>query len=499
MNREFITQLNAIVSKYWRQRDGEARRIRESFSGNGFAPSSPCVAGAILKQSLSLISAEVVDRFFRFCKNKVKGQFKDIQHGVRPPDQAFNPFLKDSENGLLAELSVVFRNLKEMAAKNPIQAVGKNEIAQIELIEAQIQFDVTKKFERGRQQFADKVLRLKCSQKPSGISQTETEANRQSVMADSANEDSRFEYFGPVPNFPLLSDRDTHKTAKNDTERRRLEAEGYQAPSPGWPPIGWVTGYRPQDDSLDAICQWLACQSQALCLLEQWQDAGDENLNSLDVNGNPQDATDIVRDAYLLVKALKKKGWQSPSTEPRGRVSFRDARIGLDELLDWIQTSAKQVEANAQSGAADACASTTPTGSAMPSDSPTAGQQVAEPLTKEESPKSQERSNEATADDKSEARIVAAIADLLEKPKRKRKKVRQAEKTKEEQRLDDAKLGDAWLSGHKSGKYVKYADMPNTGLELWDVKASLDRDRHNRPNVWKANAKPRRKKVVKTH
>ena len=114
------------------------------------------------------------------------------------------------------------------------------------------------------------------------------------------------------------------------------------------------------------------------------------------------------------------------------------------------------------------------------------------------SPKSQEQAAEAAVDDKSKDRIIAAIANLLEKPKRKPKKVRQAEKSKEEQRRDDAKLGDAWLAGHKSGAYVKYADMPNTGLELWDVKASLDRDRHHRPEVWQANKKPRRKKVVKT-
>ena len=184
MNREFITQLNVIVGEYWRQRDGVARQKRTSASGNGFAPSSPCVADAILKQSLSSISSEVVDRFFQFCENEAKEQFKDIQHGVRPPDQAFDPFLKDNENGLLSALGSVIGNLKKMAAKNPSQAVGIAQNARIDAEESRIQTEVTNKFERGRQQFAREVLRLKCSRKPSGIPQTGIEANGQSVTAD---------------------------------------------------------------------------------------------------------------------------------------------------------------------------------------------------------------------------------------------------------------------------------------------------------------------------
>lgn len=105
------------------------------------------------------------------------------------------------------------------------------------------------------------------------------------------------------------------------------------------------------------------------------------------------------------------------------------------------------------------------------------------------------------ADDKRADRIATAIRDSLEKPKRAKRttKTKQGEKTKAKQRLDDAKRGDEWLRGRNCGQYVTYNDKAVTkGIELWDLKSSLDRDRHYRADVWAAKRKPRRKKSVKT-
>ena len=96
--------------------------------------------------------------------------------------------------------------------------------------------------------------------------------------------------------------------------------------------------------------------------------------------------------------------------------------------------------------------------------------------------------------------LADAIASRVERRKKKRTtKTRQTEQSKAEQRREDAKRGDEWLRGRNSGQYVTYNDMAVTkGIELWDLKPSLDRDRHYRADVWAAKKKPRRKKAVKT-
>jgi len=96
--------------------------------------------------------------------------------------------------------------------------------------------------------------------------------------------------------------------------------------------------------------------------------------------------------------------------------------------------------------------------------------------------------------------IADAIASRIERPPKKRKpKNLEAKRSKAEQRREEEKCGDEWLRGRNCGQYVKYADMAKAkGLELWDLNASLDRDRHYRADVWAANKKPRRKKAVKT-
>lgn len=96
--------------------------------------------------------------------------------------------------------------------------------------------------------------------------------------------------------------------------------------------------------------------------------------------------------------------------------------------------------------------------------------------------------------------LADAIASRVERPKKKRTtKTQQAEKSKAEQRREDEKRGDEWLRGRNCGQYVTYNDMAVTkGIELWDLKASLERDRHHRADVWAAKKKPRRKKAVKT-
>lgn len=95
--------------------------------------------------------------------------------------------------------------------------------------------------------------------------------------------------------------------------------------------------------------------------------------------------------------------------------------------------------------------------------------------------------------------LANAIASALPQRARKRRLNKpKDEKAKEQQRLDDAKRGDAWLTGRNSGRFVTYNDMATVHrIELWDLRASLDRDRHKRPDVWRTKKKPRRKKSVK--
>jgi hypothetical protein len=96
--------------------------------------------------------------------------------------------------------------------------------------------------------------------------------------------------------------------------------------------------------------------------------------------------------------------------------------------------------------------------------------------------------------------VADAIASRVDPPKKKRaKQSRQAEKSKAEQRREDAERGDEWLRGRNSGQYLTYKDMAETQrIEWWDLRASLDRDRHHRADVWSAMKKPRRKKSVKS-
>ena len=95
--------------------------------------------------------------------------------------------------------------------------------------------------------------------------------------------------------------------------------------------------------------------------------------------------------------------------------------------------------------------------------------------------------------------LAESISSRVKRPTKQRPTTRQAAKSKAEQQREDKKRGDEWLRGRNNGQYLTYNDMALAkGLELWDLAASIDRDRHHRVDVWAANKKPRRKKAVKT-
>lgn len=106
------------------------------------------------------------------------------------------------------------------------------------------------------------------------------------------------------------------------------------------------------------------------------------------------------------------------------------------------------------------------------------------------------RKTEAAADDKSEARIVASIADLLEKPKRAtRKTKRPAHRPPDTDTKSDAKIADTWLQKRNSGECRAYNDLAGVlKRDVAEVKEAIDRDRKRRPNVWAANKRKARRK-----
>lgn len=150
------------------------------------------------------------------------------------------------------------------------------------------------------------------------------------------------DYVPPIPRFPLLVRLSDYNTAADRVYRKMLRAKGINVVPkwrrkllPNWPPLGWSNDVVPGDDSLNAIGQWFDCVIPAIGLLEKQQESDDLLLRG-------QDGTDFVRDAHLLVKVLKLKGWTTAFSEPPGRISFRDARIDLEKLRDWLAMGAAQ-------------------------------------------------------------------------------------------------------------------------------------------------------------
>lgn len=158
MRRQFETQLNRIVGDF------------------GTTQPTAFITGAAAKCA-QRIKREIVDRFIQVCAVEAEEQFKDIQSGVNSPDQAFNPFLRENENGLQTTLCGVLQSLKMKAAKNALRAAGKAENALLDAAEAGIQVYASTEFATGREWFNREILRLKSSSNLSPTAQAETDAN----------------------------------------------------------------------------------------------------------------------------------------------------------------------------------------------------------------------------------------------------------------------------------------------------------------------------------
>ncbi len=159
------------------------------------------------------------------------------------------------------------------------------------------------------------------------------------------HEAARVVYCRPIDGCPLVVERET---PANDVEMLQLEARGFtectsDSVSAGLP-FGLSYAIRPCDGSPEAISAWVDLMCKALTLLEEDQLAGNEALNSTDILGNKQNATDIMRDAFLFVDELRKRGWTNAPCEPPDEfISFRSARIKMMELREWMR-SAEAVE-----------------------------------------------------------------------------------------------------------------------------------------------------------
>lgn|GEM_PF-3247301 len=168
----------------------------------------------------------------------------------------------------------------------------------------------------------------------------------------------RVTYFRPLDGWPLLVVFQT-VAADNEIERLKLESRGFSevsCDSPGTGlPFGFSQEIRPVTCSPNAIADWVDLIFKSLTWLEQDQLAGNEALNSVDRDGKKQNATDIVRDTFLLVDELATQGWSDAPTEPTDEaISFRAARIKLREVREWIglrlprQESSSHIAANSE-------------------------------------------------------------------------------------------------------------------------------------------------------
>jgi len=83
--------------------------------------------------------------------------------------------------------------------------------------------------------------------------------------------------------------------------------------------------------------------------------------------------------------------------------------------------------------------------------------------------------------------------------KRAAQKKRAAHRPPDTDAKDDAKIGDAWLTGRIGRDFHKYDDLARElGRDVEKVREALDRDRKRRPEVWHAKRRiPRRNKSVK--